>query len=262
MNVWLVKPDGFTHAEGQRHVAQAFADSFGTTLTVGTDPPRGKTLVFCGHLLKEIGRDMTIYNSEPISEQWFSLNQWIPNYKRLLINAQEVWDYSPNNIAALMAIGINARLVEVGYMPSMTKERVLVRPDIDVLFFGSLNDRRKSILDSLALKCNLKVVYNIYGEPLDELIFRSKIILNMHYYEAAIFEIFRCSYLMANRRCIVSETGNDKALERQFYDCISFSNYNDLLDNCVQPLGASESYWEPGRGRIQVVFVSNPGRYS
>jgi hypothetical protein len=75
----------------------------------------------------------------------------------------------------------------------------------------------------------------------DDLIFRSKIILNIHYYEAAIFEIFRCSYLMANRKCIVSEVGNDKDLENRFTGVIYFSDYSNIVHNCVNLLNLSNN---------------------
>ena len=39
----------------------------------------------------------------------------------------------------------------------------------------------------------------------DALIARSKVVLNMHYYEPGEFESVRVSYLWANRKCVVTE---------------------------------------------------------
>lgn len=233
MNVWLVKPKDYSHSEGLRHVAQGFADAFGTELAVGVNPPSGRTLVFCGHLLKDGNGDFVIYNSEQISDKWFEGN---PDYKILLEHASEVWDYSINNIDELEKIGVEAKLVEIGYMPSMTKNLPDVDKDIDVLFYGSRNERRVDILSELQSKCKLHVAFGVYGGELDRLIARSKIVLNMHYYNEGIHEIFRTSYLIANKKCIVSENGNDHLMEFNLKDIIYFDDYDNMADTCLRLL--------------------------
>jgi len=49
---------------------------------------------------------------------------------------------------------------------------------------------------------------NIWGDERDNLIYRSKIVLNIHYYETKIFEIIRISHLLANRAFVISEDSN------------------------------------------------------
>ena len=48
---------------------------------------------------------------------------------------------------------------------------------------------------------------NLYGADRDALLARSKIVINMHQHDAQVFEIVRVSYLLANRRTVVSERG-------------------------------------------------------
>ena len=43
---------------------------------------------------------------------------------------------------------------------------------------------------------------------------RSKIVLNLHQYDAQVFEIVRVSYLLANRRAVVSERGANPTEDR------------------------------------------------
>lgn len=244
MNVWLVRPDSYSHSEGLRHVAQGFADALGTELVVGIAPPQGRTLVFCGHLLKGTNPDLVIYNSEQISDKWFEEH---PDYKILLKNASEVWDYSRNNIEELKKHGIEAKLVEVGYMPSMTKNLPNVDRDIDVLFYGSRNERRVDILSELQSKCKLHIAFGVYGEELDKLIARSKIVLNMHYYNEGIHETFRTSYLMSNKRCIVSENGKDSDLESKYVPYgeegpgMALMPYDYLVRMCISLLENSDA---------------------
>jgi hypothetical protein len=118
------------------------------------------------------------------------------------------WDYSEKNLAELK-LGYWGKHVPIGYVPELTRIRPNVQ-DIDVLFYGSINERRKKILEDCT-NAGLKVcaAFNCYGPERDDLIARSKVVLNVHYYESKIFEIVRCSYLMANRKCIVTEESNE-----------------------------------------------------
>ena len=104
---------------------------------------------------------------------------------------------------------------------------------IDVLFYGSVNERRRKILHELHYKCKLYCAFGVYGKELNELISQAKIVLNMHYYATAIHEITRTSYLMANKKFIISEYGDDAELERPYYGAIQFCKYENLVSNVL-----------------------------
>jgi hypothetical protein len=55
-------------------------------------------------------------------------------------------------------------------------------------------------------KANIVWLLNDFNDVLDRYIERSKIILNIHFYETAIQEQVRLFYPMINNKCIVSET--------------------------------------------------------
>ena len=57
--------------------------------------------------------------------------------------------------------------------------------------------------------------------------------LNLHYYEAAAFEIVRVSYLLANRRFVVSEHGCDPEEEAPFSKGVVFTDYAGLVNACL-----------------------------
>ena len=158
-------------------------------------------------------RDTITFNTEQVSA--------VDNPAAMMSNWQQyrnrvVWDYSKANIDALAKLDIKAVHCPIGYHPSMTKIEP-VEEDIDVLFYGSVGVRRKEILDEIAdLGLNLRVVMppGLYGEERDKLIARAKVVLNLHFYERPVFEIFRVSHLLANKKCVVSEgDGFDSALE-------------------------------------------------
>ena len=74
------------------------------------------------------------------------------------------------------------------------------------------------------------------GSARDGLIARSKIVLNLHFYESRVFEIVGVSYLLANRKCVVSEAGSDSRFESQFVPGFAFVPYHKLAETCLQLL--------------------------
>ena len=123
-------------------------------------------------------------------------------YLNYLKNALAVWDYSLVNYQNLRKLGImNVEYVPVQYMRTVEKiqQKPRAEKDIDIFFYGSFNDRRSKILEQLNLK-GLKVVAknNVWKTEREELIARSKIILNIHYFEHSILETVRLSYLLSN----------------------------------------------------------------
>jgi hypothetical protein len=124
----------------------------------------------------------------------------------------------------------NIKHCPIGYAPQLTKI-ASKEEDIDVLFYGNLNKRRINILNPLAAEgINLVVQGHLWGAQRDEMIARSKIILNLHYYESKLFEIVRCFYLLANRRFVLSESGQDTEMEAPFTEGIAFSSYENIVD--------------------------------
>ncbi len=150
------------------------------------------------------GKKYIIYQLEQLSEKegWYS-----PLMERVLKNATVVWDYSKQNIQFLEKRGINAQYLPLGYHRALEMIPTSSCRDIDILFYGSINARRQQILKRILeeKRSNLKVVFGAYGQQRDELIARSRIILNIHYYATNIFEAVRISYLLNNACAVISE---------------------------------------------------------
>jgi hypothetical protein len=153
-----------------------------------------------------------------------------------LLRRFRVWDYSPANAQRLLEMGIRVEGVcGIGYVPELERIAQDVSEDIDVLFYGAINDRRRVVLEALQDRgLNVVVAANCFGEARDRLVARSKIVLNIHFYEAKVLEMVRISYLLANGQCVVSEVGVDREEEAFFQEGIAFAPYDGLVDRCIE----------------------------
>ncbi|UMB69022.1 hypothetical protein [Mycobacterium paraterrae] len=154
-----------------------------------------------------------------------------------LFRRYPTWDYSLANIEYLARLGLpRPTYVPIGYVPELTRIAPAVE-DIDVLFYGATYERRYAILRDLHDRgLRVKWLSGTYGASRDAWIARSKIVINIHYWDAKIFEITRVSYLLANKRAVVSERGGDPALERDVESGVAFADYDGLVDRCVELL--------------------------
>jgi hypothetical protein len=83
--------------------------------------------------------------------------------------------------------------------------------DIDILFFGSINKRREKILNILKRKYRVAIYKKYSNTELCNLIERSKIVLNILYYENnIIFDYYRNSFILSTKTLLVSEKSINK----------------------------------------------------
>lgn len=152
------------------------------------------------------------------------------NYHLELLKSREVWDYSKQNINRFKAHGIEAKLLNIGYSPSYRFDTGGEK-DIDVFFIGSINERRKHILSSLIDRgLNVCVPYNVFGKELQEYQRRSKVFLNMHYYEDSPLNMVRLAPLWSNGLFALSENVHD-ADYIDFEPQMCLSDYDDLIED-------------------------------
>jgi SAM-dependent methyltransferase len=168
-----------------------------------------------------------------------------PIYFKILTH-HEVWDYSTANIDILRKMGAdNVKYIDIGEF-RQADFLIEAEQDIDVLFYGSMNQRRIDIIDALsATGITVVAVSNVFGPERDKLIARAKIVLNIHYYEAKLFESVRVTYLLQNRKCVVSESGNYDD-EKEYAHVVCFCGYTELVQTCLDILQD-----EPKRARLE-----------
>lgn len=240
--VSVVSPPGYIHSQGFQDVAECLHHGLlqlghDAVLTTALDLPGRQHIVLGGNLLPfyqaRVSSQAILYNLEQVEPG----SSWFRPEALDLMRRYQIWDYNQQNIAALSRLGVTGvRWLPVGYVPELT--RIAERPeDIDVLFFGSLNDRRVQVLDALERRgLHVQALVGVYGARRDDFIARARIVLNHHYYEAKRFEVVRVSYLLANRRFVVSERGTDPVEEGQFAAGVVFAEYDDLVEVCCRYL--------------------------
>ena len=164
-------------------------------------------------------------------EQLSGPSMWrTPAAMDLLRSATVVWDYAQSNIEYMRTFDIEAELVLPTYHSDLATIRHDVEKDIDILFYGSLNDRRTGILDALKGKVRVVRMFGVYGQQRDDYIARAKIVLNIHFYESMIMEQVRLSYLLSNQVFVVSEVGADNPYENGLLT----ASYDRLVECCVE----------------------------
>lgn len=239
-NIVLIQPPGYSHSMALYEVglllyhslqslgmpADFQVNRFGDTMNI----------ILGYHLLNDPGVMATnpciIYQLEQLSDRegWF-------NDARLEIlrKVRAVWDYSADNVRFLRERGIeNVKLLPLGFHEKM-QTIAETEPDIDVLFYGSLNPRRNAVLLELRKHCKMEFLFNVYSRERDLVIGRSKILLNLHFYEAQIMEQVRVTYWLNNRRFVVSEQSAFNP-----YEGMITVPYDGLVDCCLRYLAAPQ----------------------
>jgi hypothetical protein len=155
-----------------------------------------------------------------------------PEMFNVLRNALAVWEYSPVNVPILERHGVDPsriKLLPMGFHEGLATIQSQTE-DIDVLFYGSQNPRRERIINELRERCAMVNLFGIYGEQRDAWIARSKVILNMHYYDAGLAELPRITYLLNNRKCVVSEQSRGDP----FASLCRTVPYEGLVEACLE----------------------------
>lgn len=218
--------------------------------------PQAVNIILGFHLIeKEIPQDIRfiVYQLEQLSES----EGWLlhkPHMLDILKQAEAVWDYSPENILFLEKRNISAALLPAGYSSAL--DRIVPgEKDVDVLFYGSRNSRRGVVLQELLERgYNVKALFGIYGAERDRWISRSKILINIHFYEANLFESVRVSYPVNNGIPVLTEQSPSFPWEGVPLFSVPYEN---LVSKTVELLGDTKvlsEYGEICRKRFQELY--------
>ncbi|MBY0558650.1 tetratricopeptide repeat protein [Hyphomicrobium sp.] len=243
VTIVTITPEGNPHSAAFDDLTLCFESAF---RSLGVDVQRktnalgnsGINLLLGAHLIDSqeladrIPSNTVIVNLEQVTG--FDVRSR-PVYLSLL-SRLAVWDYSVRNIEALRRLTGSryARHFSIGYTPEMTRNLPRTEQSTDVLFYGSLNPRRQAVLAGLvAAGLNVKHLFSVYGEARDRAIAEAKVVLNVHFYEDSIHEIVRTSYLLANRKAVVSECGPRTEIDEDIRSAMLAVPYDDIVRTCV-----------------------------
>lgn len=239
-NICVIKPINYIHSEAFIELAELIKYSLQdlgheAEINVNQTFLDARNILIGIHLLdpkhiKQTPKTSIILNTEQIYSDTTTWNknifEWVKNF--------ETWDYSERNILKLRELGVeNPKHLRIGFHPKLARLKKATVQDIDVLFYGSMSDRRQKIIDALvATGMNVKAVFGVYSGERDELISRAKVVLNLHNYDSQIFEIVRVFYLVTNRKAVVCEVGANTSIDSCYATAIYASPYDDLVTSC------------------------------
>ena len=260
VQIVLVEPVGYQHAGALAEMAETLVLAFRALGHPARAVANGfaadaLNVVLGAHLLSpavaaQLPADTVIYNLEQVEDHLF---EWAPGLKGLFARC-EVWDYSRRNIARLKPLAPRLFHLPVGTVPEMGRIRPAADQDIDVLFYGAVNERRRAVLKAVAdAGLGLKAVFGAYGAARDALIARAKVVLNLHKHEAQVFEIVRVSYLLANRKAVVSELAATTQIEPDLRDAVAGVPMGEVVECCrrlVADAAARQALERRGHARM------------
>jgi SAM-dependent methyltransferase len=153
------------------------------------------------------------------------------NYNKML-REFAIWDYNKENAEVLSRNLVRPiHYLKTFYVECLSRLQNDTEEEFDVLFYGSFNARRQEILNQLRTRgLVVHAVFGVFGAELDYLIARSKMVINIHYYDNGRLEMIRLFDLLANGRAVVSELNSGELIDDDLADALVTAPYDGLVD--------------------------------
>ncbi len=192
---------------------------------------------------------LLLINTESFYEHKFQLEviHKLKNFKYI-----SILEYKSKNIEFVKSNFPNFNII---YFPFTINEHfykfynnISVEKDIDILFYGSLNDRRRKIIDQLSKKYKVYYTQNFGNLNIQSsYIKRSKIVLNLYYYENnKIFDFYRLSFLIQMKSFFITEIPEiDYSIQKELIDYENYIfavEYDKIIELCENMLKNDENY--------------------
>lgn len=170
--------------------------------------------------------DYVIYHSENIESVFFKNRDYIK-----LMRKNKVLHYSP----MIAAICQSWHKVECAGFFAFDYEPLTanVTRDIDLLFFGEMNQCRYDILkyiQNARPDLRVTVTCDAFGEDLNKLLARSKCVINISFYERNALETHRINKALSAGCKVISNKSADEQMNNKYKDIICFTNGKTLCD--------------------------------
>lgn len=171
---------------------------------------------------------------QSVSSRWMT-----DEYISILNNSYAMLDYSLSNIEYFIGKGVvypHVYYLPVGanYEEFLVNKNTIKNKSIDLLFYGdSLSSKRRTeLIDLLKTKYNVHVENNLFGEDLFEKIKKSKLVVNIHYYDNALLEMPRLAESLTFGAIVVSEKSSDQIEYPEISDVVHYCDFytDDLFE--------------------------------
>ena len=209
----IIQPAGYVHSLGFLDQARYFRHQFrrlGATVTMSKNRLREDAVnfVFGAHLgfpaewqqrhacvfvnLEQLGQGGAAVGAEYLA----------------LLRRSAVVDYDAANVPAYAADPADVPIVPFGYASYLDKPALpLEERPIDLLFFGSMNERRRRFIERVEAAGFAVAAFDhpIYGPERDAYVTQAKAVLNCHFYESNRFEQARAFHCLSLGTPVISE---------------------------------------------------------
>lgn len=209
-----------------------------------SEPKKGYSgqlhIVICPQMFAKLPEKYIAFQMEQsISSRWFT-----DDYFNRLKNAKFVFDYAMPNLQFLQDNGIPFKqlfYVPVGLLENSQEKQPESHSNFeyDIAFYGDANcERRQFFLKKLQEKFSVKIISEVFGDELYQLLNKAKIVVNIHYYENALLETTRIYECLSLNKLLISEVGSDQAEHKNLDGLVDFVAIDDV-DGMIQRI----DYW-------------------
>jgi len=199
------------------------------------DDPKRRNIILGGNLINlqsqerftklKFKNDSIFINLERSGHDAFN-----EQYLNILRN-YEIWDFSQINLKRINELyNLKIKLyLPLGYTSKLETINKTAKKEIDILFVGSLSQRRKLLLQKIAdLGIKVRYLFGVYGQKRDEIISKTKLMLNIHYHDQGSLEHVRIFYYLINQKPVLSESSDILDENIDWSNAISLTSYDNL----------------------------------
>jgi hypothetical protein len=266
IHLCIVQPPNYVHALGFIDQARYFRHQFrrmGAQVSLAQNRLRHDAVnfVFGAHL----GFDASLrqryscvfVNLEQLGRGGAAVSS---DYMKLLAGSAVV-DYDADNLAAYTQQPEDVPIVPFLYAPYLRPAEMLPlqeRP-IDVLFIGSMNERRRHMIQQIEATGVSVSMFDgaLYGPERDQFILQAKAVFNAHFYETSRFEQARASHCLSLGTPVISERREQTRPHAAFEDSVLWLKEADLPGYFGQYFGTPAFYAE-AEAAVQAFTRADP----
>ena len=237
INLCIIQPTGYVHSLGFLDQARYFSYQFkrlGATVTISKNRLHhsGINFVFGAHL----GFDSTLRRRFSCIfvnlEQLGANGAVVSNDYINLLKTSPVVDYDKANAASYTNRPNDIPIISFLYAPYLNEnaEYKLSERPIDILFIGSLNERRRDLIRRIEEQ-GLEVTqfdFPLYGPERDKYIQQARCVFNAHFYASSRLEQARVSHCLSLGTPVVSERTALTSGPSEFNDTVFWTNENEI----------------------------------
>ena len=178
-----------------------------------------------------------------------------------LLRALPSLDYDAANQShyASTQQGPIVRFLDAPYLRGATPAPPLSQRPIDLLFFGSINERRRRLIEQIeAAGCAVTMFDQaLYGPERDAIIVQAKAVLNLHFYESGRIEQARISHCLSLGTPVISERKLTAEVPVEFEDTV-FWQPADSIAQFIRGCLTSPQFPSEAEAKIRRFHANDP----